>query len=359
MIWWLLFSAIGLISGFVLMTRAPAIDNKPTHEPGEVHRPLSIIIPARNEERNIAKLLASIGCSPALEVIVVNDSSQDATAEVARSLGARVIRPTALPDGFTGKAWACTEGARVASHELLLFLDADTQFDGGGLHALSHMAGLSDMQNSALSVFPFTATERSYEELSLFFNLLMAFGTGGFGSFRESHLFGQSLLISRENYWKVGGHASVGRHVLENLHLASKLREAGVTPVCRVGRGTLRMRMFPDGFRQLVSSWTKAFANGAQVTDRKVLLVSIVWLSALSSAALIPFFAHGAFFSCSLALYVLASIEVFFFARQIGSFRLYSCVLYPVPLVFFFGIFARSAYRRAMNRPSEWKGRAV
>ena len=58
-------------------------------------------------------------------------------------------------------------------------------------------------------------------------------------------------------------------------------------------------------------------------------------------------------------LYVFAAAQIRFFARQIGSFRTITCLLYPFPLIFFFVIFARSAIRRATHRPTSWRGRKV
>ena len=99
---------------------------------------LSVIIPARNEERNIGLLLASLKSqsSEPMEVIVVDDQSDDRTSEIAESLGCRTLRSTDLPPGWAGKPWACMQGAREAQGDLLLFLDADTVMAPGGLEKL-------------------------------------------------------------------------------------------------------------------------------------------------------------------------------------------------------------------------------
>ncbi len=152
---------------------------------------LSIIIPARNEEQNLPALLRSLATQAMrpCEIIVVNDASTDRTTEVAREFGARVINSQPLPEGWRGKTWACHQGAQAARGELLLFLDADTWFEPGGLRRV-----LADYDGGAFSVGPFHAVRRAYEDLSMFFNFNMTIGTSPGG------LFGQMPPADRESY---------------------------------------------------------------------------------------------------------------------------------------------------------------
>ena len=241
-----LLCALGLPAGFLLIRRIPTC---PPAGPCAATS-LSIIIPARNEEQNLPRLLGSIAHSatrPA-EVLVVDDGSTDNSAAVAASLGARVMTSAAKPAGWTGKSWACHQGAQSAIGQLLLFLDADTYFLPGGLdRVISRWLGERD-RRLVLSLLPYHAMEAPYEQLSLFFNVLMAAGAGGFGAVAAPRLFGQSLLISKDAYFAAGGHAAVRGVVLENLRWASKLRDCGAKILCLGGRGTLHMRMFPEGF---------------------------------------------------------------------------------------------------------------
>src|SRR5277367_5581948 len=107
-----LLCAAGLAAGFLLIRRVPACPSAQSHDATS----LSIVIPARNEEDNLPRLLQSIALSavrPA-EILVVDDASTDDTAPIARSLGAIVITSLPLPEGWTGKAWACHQGAQGA-----------------------------------------------------------------------------------------------------------------------------------------------------------------------------------------------------------------------------------------------------
>jgi len=348
-----------LSTGFLLMTRVPRCSETEGASATLSPNLVSIIIPARNEEQNLPRLLSSITRLPEIaEIIVVDDSSTDRTAEIARQYQAQVLHPGDPPEDVTGKVWACACGAEAATTPLLMFLDADTFFQPGGLSAMLHTYSRQP-DNTAMSVLPFVVTERPYEELSLFFNLLMAFGAGGFGVFQSPRLFGQSLLLSREFYYRIGGHTAVGRSVLENVHMARHVEAAKGKSICLGGKNDLHMRMFPDGSEQLCDGWTKAFAEGAASTDLRILAVTILWLSALASIVVLLFLGPEQERWMVAILYLLAATQVLFFARKIGSFRVVTCLFYPLPLMFFFILFTRSAVRRVLGQHTNWRGRSV
>ena len=201
--------------------------------------------------------------------------------------------------------------------------------------------------------------EEPYEQLSLVFNLLMAFGAGGFGIVGKGRLFGQSLLISRDLYERSGGHAGVRGSILENFALAAKINLAGGRCVRLGGRGLLNIRMFPTGIAQLCASWTKAFADGAAASDAAVLALAIFWLSALCADFLLVMFAPGDWRITFAALYACFVVQMAGFARQIGNYGFLACLLFPVPLIFFFAIFGQSLYRRVFKRKVIWRGRSL
>jgi 4,4'-diaponeurosporenoate glycosyltransferase len=347
----------GLASGFLLLRRIPTIPAIPLVAP-----PInvSVIIPARDEEANLPTLLASLMASQPRpsEVIVVDDGSVDNTPSIASSFGAKVLTLSSSAPGWRGKNWACQQGALIATSETLLFLDADTCFTRGGFGRLiSFFSGLP--ANAALSVLPFHATVEPYEELSLFFNLLMAIGAGGFGVHDRPHLFGQSLMIRRELYWRAGGHEVVRQHVLENLYFASHLREVNGTPYTASGRGTLLIRMFPKGISQLRKSWEKAFASGADATSPLVLALSIYWLSAAATVFVLTLTNVALTRVVSSSLYLAFALQIAWLSRKLGSFRFATALFYPIPLFFYFIVFGRSVWLRHSRRPVFWKGRQL
>ena len=157
--------AVLWLAGWLLLSRPPRCGN-PAGQTG--FRSLSIIIPARNEEKNLPALLASIQAQPIqpLEVWAIDDDSQDATAAIANRLGARVIHSKPLPEGWIGKTWACRQGALAAQGELLLFMDADTRFEPGGL---SRLLGAWQQTGGVVSVAPYHEVRRPYEHGSVYF----------------------------------------------------------------------------------------------------------------------------------------------------------------------------------------------
>jgi 4,4'-diaponeurosporenoate glycosyltransferase len=315
---------------------------------GEVARPpvdVSVVIPARNEEKNLPRLLESLQAAPGRlrEVIVVDDDSNDATEQVALSGGARVVKAGPLPGGWRGKAWACHQGALTATGKHLLFLDADTWFPPGGLQNV-----LDTYPGGAYSAGPWHRVEKIYEHLSLFFNLNMAMGTA------PESLFGQMLLVDKDSYTRVGGHERVKQHVLENLMLADHFRRSGIPVRSALGEGRFCFRMYPEGIAELTRGWRKGFSAGAGRTPGKVLALSVSWMSGLIMVP-IGWLATGSWWFA--AAYVLCAAHVAWMGRMIGSFRPSLACFYPVPLIFFFCVFGMSTSR--FNKTSSWKGRAL
>jgi 4,4'-diaponeurosporenoate glycosyltransferase len=352
-----LLCAVGLPAGFLLIRRVPGCQPAQAHDATS----LSIVIPARNEEDNLPRLLQSIATSAVqpVEILVVDDASTDKTGTIAQSLGANVITSATLPAGWTGKAWACQQGAQRAIGDHLLFLDADTFFVDGGLNRLMTRWLAERDPGLVLSLLPYHAMSATYEQLSLIFNVLMAAGAGGFGLVSEPRLFGQSLLIPKETYFAVGGHAAVRGFVLENLNLAGLIRTSGARLLCLGGRGTLHMRMFHEGLGQMSDSWTKAFVHGAAISDGLVLASAVVWISALWSTTLLLIVPHDYGHLSLVVVYLLLSLQLVWLARQLGSYRFLTCLLYPLPLAYYCAVFGRSAARRALHRKTVWRGREV
>ncbi len=318
---------------------APTFDEAGEADPGKV----SMIVPARNEAKNLPRLIHSIRAQRVwpLELLVVDDHSEDKTAEIAEAMGARVIPSKPLPEGWRGKTWACHQGAEQAKGETLLFLDADTWLED---HGFKNLVGL--YKSGALAAGPWHQIEESYESGSLFFNLAMVAGTVPDG------LFGQCLLISAKDYQKSGGHKAVKGEVLENLKLRDHLIEKGIAVRSIPGRGIINFRMYPQGPTQLIEGWTKGFASGAGSTPPHTMLLMILWMVGLMSA----FLSLAIDFSpVWLLIYLAFAIQLAVLSRKVGAFSPLSAVIYPLPLLCFFCIFSRSAIKG--GKQVTWKGR--
>lgn len=333
-------------AGFLLLPRLRGCGGSVMPKCPAAAETLSIIIPARNEEHNLPKLLESIAAQPLRprEVLVVDDGSTDQSAALARQLGATVIESADLPDGWRGKTWACHQGAQAASGGLLMFMDADTWFEPGGLARV-----LASYDGGAFSLLPYHALRRLYENLSLFFNFSMSAGTVPDG------LAGQFLLVRRADYQKAGGHESVRGRVLENFRMAEGFRAAGIPVRSANGRNTLSFRMYPNGLASLIEGWTKGFASGAGKTPPHILMLVVAWMTGLMLPPL--GLVLGGEWKLWLWIYLLCAGQVAWFARKLGSFHRACLLFYPLPLMFFFSLFGWSALRS--GKKVTWKGRDI
>jgi glycosyltransferase involved in cell wall biosynthesis len=229
-------------------------------------RPLvSVIVPARNEEVCLARCLESLLGQEAVsfEVIVVDDGSTDRTREIAESFaGVKVIGAAFLPAGWSGKTNAMLTGAPASRGEWLLFTDADTMHLPGSLaralqEANKHGADL-------VSYSPEQEVHGFWQKavMPVIFAELAA-------SYRPSQVSnpaspaaaanGQYLLISREAYDAVGGHAGIATSLLEDVALARIVKASGRKIFFRYAADAVRTRMYRT-FEELREGWTKNLA---------------------------------------------------------------------------------------------------
>jgi 4,4'-diaponeurosporenoate glycosyltransferase len=342
--------ALGLVAGAWLLVRIrtlpPAADLVPA---------VSIVVPARDEAGSIPRLLASVAAldpAPA-EVLVVDDGSTDGTAALAAAAGARVVDAGVLPAGWLGKPWACQRGADASTGELLLFLDADTWLepDAVGRLVAAHTGGL-------LSVQPFHVTERAGEQLSAFPNVVSMMGTGAFSPLlgaASGAAFGPCLLTSRADYVAVGGHAVVKAAVAEDVELARRYAALGLPVRAFAGRGAVSFRMYPDGLRQLVDGWSKNLAAGATRTRSLAVVGAAAWVTAC--VAIVVGSVRGE--AWAFVAWAAVSAHLGWILQQVGRFRWWVAVAFPVPLSAFVVLFARSAALHLLGRPATWRGRLV
>ena len=199
---------------------------------------VSVLIPARDEERNIGEALRCVLASTgvALEVLVLDDGSTDGTAEIVRAMAAedgrvRLLEGQGLPPGWNGKQHACWVLAQAASMGTLVFLDADVRIEP---ELLVRMAGFRLKSGAALvSGFPQLITVTFLERLllPLIHFVLLAFlpmgtmrrGTGP--SFAAG--CGQFLLVERQAYFACAGHSAIRETMHDGLLLPRLLRAAG------------------------------------------------------------------------------------------------------------------------------------
>lgn len=229
-------------------------------------RPLvSVIVPARNEEVSLGACLESLVAQTGVnkEIIVVDDGSTDRTHEIAASFtSVRVIDPSPLPDGWTGKNNAVTAGAKVAQGEWLLFTDADTVHRLGSLER--SLAEAKEKGASLLSYSPkqeaCTFLEKAVMPL-IFAELALTYRPSEVSDPKSpvAAANGQYILIAREAYDAVGGHSAIAMDLLEDVALARLVKRSGRKISFRFAADAVSTRMYRS-FAQLREGWTKNLA---------------------------------------------------------------------------------------------------
>jgi chlorobactene glucosyltransferase len=266
--------AILLYARFV--TRIPSeLPASPVASAPDREQPsVSVIVPARNEAVNIVNCVSSLTRStyPDFEIIVVDDRSDDATGELARSVPAgnaraiQVIDGAELPADWLGKPWACHQGARVATGDLLLFTDADTTH-GPPLLARA-VTALQEEEADLLTVVGRQLMESFWERLiqpHIFFLMLLRFPdferAARGGNWRDAIANGQFMLFPRSAYEALGGHEVVKDEVAEDLAMAQTVKRTGRRLRIRSAEDDLSTRMYRS-LAHLVEGWSKNIVTG-------------------------------------------------------------------------------------------------
>jgi chlorobactene glucosyltransferase len=228
---------------------------------------VSVIIPARNEEAVIARVLGSVLASAyrPIEVVVVDDRSTDGTAarvaEVAeRDSRVHLIAGRELPAGWYGKPWACLQGYQAARGELLLFTDADTRHEpellGRAVGALR--ASAADL----LTVSPHQRCETFWERVvmpQIWLLLGLRYHPAGVNRSRRARdviANGQFILMPRASYQVVGTHEAVRGEVAEDLALAQAVVRRGGRLHFAFAERLMETRMY-HGLGPLIEGWSK------------------------------------------------------------------------------------------------------
>ncbi|MBA4190679.1 MAG: glycosyl transferase [Planctomycetaceae bacterium] len=248
---------------------------------------ISVLIPARNEEIGIAACLESVLAAQhvELEVIVLDDSSTDSTAEIVREIAAKDSRlrlETAppLPEGWCGKQAACFALSKHARHDVFTFLDADVRLEP---EALARMAlFLKQSQCALVSGFPRQETGTVLEKLLIpLINwlLLCWLPLWGMRHFRWSAFgagCGQWFMTTRAAYEKVGGHAAVKTSLHDGLTLPRAYRRAGFfTDICDA-TNLATCRMYRSGsavWNGLAKNAREGLASAGQIGFWSVVLL--------------------------------------------------------------------------------------
>ena len=344
---------------------------------------VSVIVPARNEERNILACISSLlgqDYAP-LEVIVVNDHSEDNTGKILSALQEQhpqliVIACAALPEGWTGKNWACHEGYGRAKGDLLVFTDADTEHAPHFIRKAS--AAMLHEQADLLTVIPRFKIISLAEKAIMPLLLWLAYSVFPFALMNRGRLKmiayanGAFIMFRRDPYSRIGGHAAIRDNVIDDMTLARRTRLAGMRSFAVNGSAALQCRMYAN-MQEIYSGFAKNLFR--------------LFSNSLPTYIAIPFFVLGWLFFCSVYIVPVCATAVFFIFWLQGSlsspvtavvsglsilcafssFVLFSAhfryprllaFFYPINIFFLFTIAINSIIQTLCGRTG-WKGRSL
>lgn len=352
---------IGILLTKILFYKLPVLSKiKEDH----FHYPsVSVIIPARNEENNLSLLLKDLNKQTVRvdEIICIDDDSSDSTADVAKKYGARVIRLKDKPEGWIGKSWACQNGADAAVGELLLFLDADVRLGKDGIRSILHRY---QEEGCTISIQPYHKTQKTYEQFSLFFNLIQIAGNGiALPKPLKLGLYGPIILISRQDYIEIGQHKSVKSSIVDDISLGKQLKSKGLRYKVFIGNQDVYFRMYGNGCKDLLQGWTKNVTTGASQIPIVLFFMVFLWITSICSTPLQLMVSVVSVCWKWIALYSTVYVIwvgiLAILGKRIGHFKAWAFMIFPICICFFIMVFAISAFKKIFGIKVTWKGRDV
>ncbi len=333
---------------------------------------VSVLIPARNEEPNIESCLESLQKQdyPNFEILVLDDSSSDGTANIVQRMAAkdsriRMLGGEPLPEGWAGKPFACYQLAKQAGGSWLLFVDADTIHAPEMLRSVLALA--LRLKPALLSGFPrqlATSLPQKVVIPVLYFVILSWFPLWWLQSSKKpkpSLAIGQFLLFSRDEYWRIGGHEAVKSRILEDVWLGIEVTRHGsrnvaidLSPVvsCNMYRSVGAMWEGFVKWTYSVAALSPAALIGMIAAGYVFFLAPFYWLWNELFVVSIP---------SDWRIIVILQVAAVLLMRWMVDNRfkepVASTLLHPVGFAFLFATGLYGALRRAAGAGVHWKNR--
>ena len=334
---------------------------------------ISILVPARNEEANIGVCLESLRQQdyPNFEILVLDDSSTDGTADIVARIASedsrvRLLRGQPLPPGWAGKTFACHQLAQEARGSWLLFTDADT------VHApamLRRVLGVALISRAALiSGFPYQRTTSIWQKTAmpiLFYFMLLCWMP--FWWLQRSRCtmpsvaIGQFLFFSAEEYRSIGGHEAVKSRIVEDVWLGIEVSRHKYRQLTLDLSSLVSCQMY----REFGSMW-----DGITRWLYTVASLSAVSLVGMIAVVLLLFLAPFVWLVYGLLLaqpafawevLVMLQVAIVFLARFLAGRRFSqpktSIILHPIGVAFLLLVSFYASYQYLTGAGVRWKGR--
>lgn len=332
--------------------------------------PVSVLIPARNEERSIAAAVQSVLASQqvTLELIVLDDASTDCTAEIVRSLAAsdprlRLETAPPLPAGWNGKQHACWHLASLATHPVFCFLDADVRL---GPLALSRMlTELHPDSTGMVTGFPRQQTETWLEWLLLpliHFILLGFLPLVGERYTRRPGFAagcGQFLLVRRSAYYASGGHSAIRTTMHDGLLLPQLFRRHGIQTRLYDLSADASCRMYRNA-AQVWSGLSKNATEGIAAPSRIGIFTLLLGLGQLLPLPLMLWalpIGNGRVYQLALTALSFGLIQRIASAVRFRQ-PMRSALLHPLGILVLLVLEWTALTRKLLGRPARWKDRS-
>lgn len=332
---------------------------------------ISILIPARNEESNIKKLLVSLIKQDYknLEILILDDNSIDSTAAVVKQMELKdsrikLISGKKIEDGWLGKSWACHQLASQAKGQYFVFTDADTlHFPDTVSKAL---AALIRNKLDGISIYPkqvmVTFTERmlvSFIGMGLFTMMPLILVKKTKGKFFSTGI-GQFFMFKKEAYFKFGGHESVKAEILEDVHLSKRIKAAGFSYMVFDGSSNIFCRMYKN-FKDTITGFSKfifaAFDYNGLMEAIAIAFYSILFLSPFILLPIAIIFEWSKTFLLLNTLQILSVFAIKIILSLRFKERLLDIFLTPVSVCFIIAVAVNSYIQARFKKGVYWKGR--
>jgi hypothetical protein len=334
---------------------------------------VSVLIPARNEERSIGQAVAAVLASKGvtLEIIVLDDHSEDRTAAIVEALAAtddrvRLEPAPELPAGWCGKQHACWTLARKAHHPLLVFIDADVRLAPDALARMAHFMALSGADLA--SGIPHQETVGLLERLVIPLIHFIMLGFVPFRWMRRSRRpsisagCGQLFIARREAYDRAGGHAAIRDTLHDGIKLPRAFRVAGLRTDLfdATDLATCRMYQSPrEVWFGLAKNAGEALAAPRLIGPMTAILIGgQVMPLILLALALFSWPRPWPARQLSLGL---SAVALAYYPRVAAAARYrqsaLGAVLHPVGILVLVTIQWFAFFQNLLGKPATWKGR--
>ncbi|HJT16921.1 MAG TPA: glycosyltransferase [Thermoanaerobaculia bacterium] len=316
---------------------------------------VSIVVPARNEERTIDRAVRAFLAQDygSFEVIVVNDRSIDRTGEILRTIADRrltIVDGIEPPAEWLGKPWALQQGSEAAKGEVLLFVDADLVYAPETLRAA--IADLEQSGVAMLALFPRMEMRTFAEHVAM--PMLAFFAFSGMPLWRvnrsSSPRFalggGSGNIIRRAALESIGGFQPLRDAVVDDVGLARVAREAHLTTRIVRADDLIRVRMYHSA-HEIAAGFTK---NAFPALGRSYAMAALM----LALMAVLHVFPYAFLWIPTIVLISLTRLVLF---RSLRYPLLNAIFLHPLMVAFWAYIFLRSIWFTGVRNEVHWRGR--